>query len=139
MGLAWYGDKWLENFRQEQVKRLNRAAIYLEGKVKEALGVKGAPLSGRDSGGRFVRANCEPSQSGDFPHLQTGNLRRSITHEVDGQKLIARVGTNAIYSKFLELGTSKMQPRPFLQRVLDEHRAELRAILAGKMPPLLGK
>ena len=72
MALEWLGDLFMKNLREEQIKRLNRAAIFLEGKVKEQLGIKSPPVSA----------------SGDYPHLQSGELRRSVTHEVDEQKLI---------------------------------------------------
>ena len=57
------------------------------------------------------------------PHVRTGVLRNSITHEVDeGKSLfgrgfagpVARVGTNTHYAPFVEFGTSKAKEHPFL-------------------------
>lgn len=44
--------------------------------------------------------------------VDTGNLRASITMEVDG--LEATVGTNVEYAPFIEFGTSRQQAQPFM-------------------------
>jgi HK97 gp10 family phage protein len=132
MSLDWFGDKVNAKLREENIKRLARAAIFLENEIKGQLGVKGAAISGRDKSGRFTQAVYEASAAGDFPHLQTGELRRSVTHEVDESKMVARVGTNKLYARFLEMGTGKMEPRPFLERTLEANRPQLREILTGK-------
>lgn len=60
-----------------------------------------------------------PSPSTPFnpPGLDTGTLRDSIkvVHDPDKSRII----TDAYYAPYLEEGTSKMQPRPFLQRSLE--------------------
>jgi HK97 gp10 family phage protein len=52
--------------------------------------------------------------------VDTGRLRSSITHEVggDAEGMVARVGTNVEYAKYLEYGTSRMSARPFLRPAL---------------------
>ena len=54
------------------------------------------------------------SKEGEVPRVQFGRLKGSIDHEVHPLLPIGRVGTNLPYGKFLELGTRKMGPRPFL-------------------------
>lgn len=71
------------------------------------------------------------SLPGEFPRKQTGDLRRRIAYEVDEASLVARVGTNLLYGKFLELGTKKMAPRPFLRRTLAAERDAITRLLAG--------
>src|SRR3972149_4147846 len=46
------------------------------------------------------------------PQVQTGRLRASIIHETDKDSV--SIGTNVVYSKWLEFGTSKMPPYPWL-------------------------
>lgn len=60
------------------------------------------------------------SSPGQPPAVDTGRLRSSITYEIgtQGRVLVARVGTNVEYAKHLELGTSRMRPRPFLRPAL---------------------
>ena len=58
-----------------------------------------------------------PSAPGEPPHVDTGRLRSSITFEFESSRsqFEARVGTNVIYGKFLELGTVHIRPRPWLR------------------------
>lgn len=57
-------------------------------------------------------------------------LRASIDKAVDASKLTARVGTPLQYGLFLELGTSRAAPRPFLRRALRESANLIRKIFA---------
>lgn len=72
---------------------------------------------------------ANPSKPGEPPHVQTGRLRASVAYEVAEQ--VARIGTNVIYGRHLELGTSKMAPRPWLRRMLVEMTPTYRAILTA--------
>lgn len=76
----------------------------------------------------FVR-----SLPGEPPRKQTGELRMSITHEVDADTLTARVGSQLKRAKFLELGTRKMQARPFLRITAFEESAAIAKIMGGEM------
>jgi HK97 gp10 family phage protein len=70
---------------------------------------------GRDLAKRAVRV--ESRAKSDHPwRSRTGRLQSSITWGlfVDGRGLYAAVGTNVFYAAFLELGTSRMPPYPFL-------------------------
>jgi HK97 gp10 family phage protein len=72
-----------------------------------------------------------PSAPGEPPHKQTGRLRSSVTYEVLDGELIARVGTNVKYAKWLELGTKNMAPRPWLRRALNESGDEIDRIMGA--------
>jgi len=52
--------------------------------------------------------------------VDTGQLRRSITTEVEinDKNIVGRVGTNVKYAPYVELGTRKMSPRPYLRPAL---------------------
>lgn len=60
--------------------------------------------------------------------VDTGNLRRNIEHGVDGDDT-AYVGTNVEYGKYVEYGTSKMAPRPFLKRAVENHQEEYKKLM----------
>ena len=63
------------------------------------------------------------------PQVDTGNLRSNIIHEVgDGEVLI---GTNVIYGKYLEYGTSRMPPYPWLYPAIEAKRQEIIETLKG--------
>lgn len=65
------------------------------------------------------------SSSGNPPNTDTGYLASNIYLEVDTDGLGADVESRAEYSEFLEFGTSKMLPRPFLQPALEANRRKI--------------
>lgn len=110
-------------------KQLKSAATYLTGQVKKNLNAQGTPkrVSNGPSGPHYK--NLNPSPPGGYPHKMLGDLQRSITYEMFSPNE-ARVGTNVEYGKFLELGTSKMAPRPFLRSTIDAERTAIETILS---------
>lgn len=61
--------------------------------------------------------------------VDTGNLRASITHEVDAGDNAVYVGTNVEYAPYVELGTSRQKAQPFLRPAASEHGAQYRQVL----------
>ena len=53
--------------------------------------------------------------------VDTGNLRNSITTDTRTGDLRAVVEATASYSAYLEWGTSKMQPQPFMRPAQDRN------------------
>jgi HK97 gp10 family phage protein len=111
----WYGNEAKKLIRGTMVQRLEKAAILVKNATKEEISEPSPPTS-------------EP---GEAPHKHTGRLRASISHQVDKDALKAYVGTNVKYGKWLELGTKKMAPRPFLSATVDKLRAAITSILKG--------
>ena len=75
------------------------------------------------------QAKINVSQITGHPQVQTGRLRSSITHEV-GQGEVA-IGTNVVYGKYLEFGTSRMPPYPFLFPAVELKKPEIIEALKG--------
>ena len=69
------------------------------------------------------------SPPGGYPGMRTGWLRMHVQQETDRVALVARVGTNVPYGRYLEFGTSKMLPRPWLSLGLREFGPQIIAIL----------
>lgn len=56
--------------------------------------------------------------------VDTGRLRSSITRETgrDDRGLVARIGTDVHYGIFVEMGTTRMRPQPYLRPALGAAR-----------------
>ena len=75
-----------------------------------------------------------PSVPGAYPAVDLGMLRMSITHDVykEGGKVVGRVGSTIVdppYGLFLEEGTSRMAPRPWLAPSVLQNEEEIVRLL----------
>lgn len=61
--------------------------------------------------------------------VDTGNLRGSITYEVDTDGNAVYIGTNVEYAPYVELGTSRQKAQPFLRPAASEHGAQYLQVL----------
>ena len=70
----------------------------------------------------------------EHPQVQTGRLRSSIIHQVtsEGNEIVAEIGTNVEYGKYLEFGTSRMPPYPWLFPAVEMKRPEIIEALKGR-------
>ena len=81
---------------------------------------------------RYAKKNMTPngpSAPGEFPAVDTGRLRASITHRFEegtgGEPPAAYVGTSVEYAADLEFGTSRMAARPFMRPSLEANRKNI--------------
>ena len=123
MTLQWYGEEQKRVIDREMDKRLKAAVRVVLNQARNLVSEPGT----MNRKGRAKLYGAVRSLPGEPPRKQTGQLRRSIATEV--LSMVGRVGTNLKYGKHLELGTRKMQPRPWLRRALNESEAAIRAIL----------
>lgn len=61
----------------------------------------------------------------------TGRLKNSITNAIDADANAVYIGTNVEYGPYVELGTSRRHPHPYLKPAAADHADEYRAILKG--------
>jgi|SRR3990167_1728275 len=77
------------------------------------------------------------------PHLRSGDLRRSVRIEnVEPMRVTMAVGgegSMAPYAAWLEFGTSEMEPRPFVQPILERVAPGISNIIAEEIDQELEK
>lgn len=67
----------------------------------------------------------------DLCPVDTGRLQNSISHARDDRA--AYIGTNVEYAPYIELGTSRMKPRPYLRPAATEHSDEYKEIVKAAL------
>jgi HK97 gp10 family phage protein len=121
----------LKNFSYLATREVDYAlrdgAFLVEATVKKK--ISGGSRSG--VGYRVGKKTSVRSAPGQPPKSDTGRLVSSITHEFS--YLNASVGTNVIYAPYLELGTSKMAARPYLQPSLDENKDKISSLIESAL------
>ena len=65
--------------------------------------------------------------------VDTGNLRNSITHEVDDGEPAAYIGTNVEYAPYVCLGTIHMKAQPFLKPAVAANASTYRKIIEDEL------
>lgn len=65
--------------------------------------------------------------------VDTGRLRNSITHTVDGAALEAYIGTNVEYAPHVELGTRHQDAQPFLRPAAQDHGSQYRRVISDAL------
>jgi len=152
MTLFWDGDKVKLKVKKGARRRVRKACLIVEAFCKKSMKKGGRTETGYSemtkymtrtgkmrrrrretgTGKKLAKIGTYRSKEGEVPRVQTGTLRRSITHEMDTILPIGRVGTNLPYSAFLEKGTPKMKPRPFLRPALHKSIAAIMQLFRGK-------
>lgn len=131
--------KFVRNHEVVVVRRLEAVGILLRNHIREMISVPSRTVTiGKTKGGKTKRVlgrrGSNRSVPGEPPHKDYGKLRESIASDVDAAGLTVRVGTPLRYGKFLELGTRKMAPRPYLRRALAELKPRINAVMSqGKL------
>ena len=65
--------------------------------------------------------------------VDTGRLRNSITHTVDGAALEVYIGTNVEYAPHVELGTRHQDAQPFLRPAAQDHGSQYRRVISDAL------
>lgn len=131
----WNGAQFLKLLHAELRRRLSACAIATANHAKKLISIDGTgrrTIRKRNKQGKLVKSKklvygANPSKPGEPPHKQTGRLLGSVAWEIVG--LVARVGTNVKYGRWLELATARMAARPWLRRALKEMSGFIRAVM----------
>ena len=109
-----------ENFRIGLMQASHMAGQVLVRTAQQ--GILTGPKTGRMYGSH------QASAPGEYAANRTGNLLGSVDYEVSGANFL-RFGVGAAYGVFLELGTSRMAPRPNLGNAVRDAGAEVENLL----------
>lgn len=115
--------------RREVLRELKRGGLRIENTAAESIIEQtpgGRPYPSRGKKGAVHYA----SPPGSPPNADTGELHTGITTvTVANTPSLIRVqtGTNSPYAEPLEFGTSKMEPRPFMEPAFNQHVHEIEA------------
>lgn len=67
----------------------------------------------------------------DVVPVRTGNLKSSIAYDADDRQVI--IGSDVHYASYVEEGTTRMRPRPYLRPAIVGHLDEYREIIRRAM------
>ncbi|HDY88890.1 MAG TPA: HK97 gp10 family phage protein [bacterium] len=152
----WFTNKVMKNIRTKEMNRLQKASLYLVGKIKnefQVINIANAIETG-DMIGRSIKRvrkgkgtiGSKPAQfhaasrPGEPPAVDTGRLKRSINHRIGikASGIFARVGTNVKYARRLEFGFTGIdskgrkydqKPRPFMHVTYRRELPKIKSIL----------
>ena len=117
--VKWYDREVLKLSREAVAAGLTRGAIVLQGAMIRNLGSQG-----------------NPSAPGEYPGIDTGHMRRSISHEAATPKrLVSAAGTPLGFDNYplwLEFGTSRMAPRPWGMRSYRSAEVQIKAEIRAR-------
>ncbi len=93
----------------------------------------------RKSGRLYVRRGVKhrASAAGQAPASDTGRLVGSIKTKYQPRELAGTVTASAKYAPFLEYGTRKMQPRPFMRPALANKSKQVTAVIQREIAKVL--
>ena len=122
--------------------RLDLAGDYLHEAVKKKTGYTDHPqwelnMLGNPYSTRYETDYSIPHGDDSITHIQSGILHRNIEKVTDFGSLKSSVAVgvdiNKVgdYIKEVIEGTTKVRPRPFLQRAFSESKDKIKAILEG--------
>ncbi len=72
-----------------------------------------------------TKVRHRPSLPYNPPAIDTGELARSIMYDTEYMQVEIGTYGGAPYGKYLETGTKRMKPRPWLQPAVEEHQDDI--------------
>lgn len=108
--LEWYGDRVKKSFHAAALNSAQKLLLIAEGEAKK---------------------KCP---------IDTGRLRASITHAVTDVKedvIVGQIGTNVDYAAFVEFGTSKTRPHPYIRPGIDKAKSKMDEVFQSEFKKVI--
>lgn len=97
-----------------------------ETRTEAVQGIQSGPASGRVYEKYAPRRTHQASAPGQYPMSDTGRLANSVAiNPATPSNLSGQVGTNLVYGRYLEFGTSRMAARPWLTPSFEQARVKV--------------
>jgi HK97 gp10 family phage protein len=100
--------------------------------------LKGAEAASRVMIRRAIQKTCADTKADaqSLAPVDTGALKSSITYETRAQRnsIVGEVGPTVDYGMFVEAGTSRMGPQPYMRPAFDRRAPILEQILEQLKP-----
>jgi HK97 gp10 family phage protein len=116
--------KYINTLKTDSLKEIRLAVVKSTLDIhRESIKI----ISKNEGGTQAVRRGKNVTVSDPFepPHTDTGKLRQSIKFDMATNGESGRVGSNLKYAAWLEFGTEKMAPRPWLSVAVDNLKDEI--------------
>ena len=112
-----------------------KGAAGLQGHLQQKLNVSARVALAGGRGRKRRRFRYVGSAPGESPRKRTGTLQKSVAFEVRRTlaAITVRIGSSVPYARFLERGTRKMRPRPWLRPGLVEYLQRFQRIVLGEL------
>lgn len=106
---------------------LRKSGIFIRRELVKAL------TTGKRTGRiyRINGRNHQASAPGEIPAKLSGRLAKSVGYTVATKRLT--IGEGMFYAKFLEYGTSRMQPRPHLAVTVERLQEQVSVIIGDEI------
>lgn len=136
--LDWSGQQAQDALSLVLLTGLERATVFLHTQVVQALnvpntGVRKKSKRRKTKSGRAASYTMypHPSRPGEPPRKRTGWGQRHVLYSIDRKEGTARIGlaTNARYMAWLEVGTARVQARPWLVATVQKHADAAAALM----------
>ena len=135
----FYNLKYIDTSTKKAIKNsLNRIGDNLVSKSKEFILDKNKTGLIYRKRLRGVMIYHQASAAGESPANFSGDLKNSIGYEnKSGNKII--FGAGMPYSKYLELGTKRISPRPYLIKSINENKDKISEVIEYNIRAELNK
>ena len=128
----WHPMAVIQMAKRASRRNLEKASQMLIDKIRESMRESKSGRTYYVWGGKHTA-----SAPGESPAVMSQDLYDALEYKIieTGSEIISRIGVDVDnpnaegYASWLELGTSTMQPRPYLRSTLFQNEAEIRRIL----------
>ena len=126
--------KLLESLPQEKEQILRVAGAFLEGRIKEK-------ITEGDPDWPPLRPETIKRKGSSKPLIDTGKLRASITHKVEGDAALVGIFAEdvCVYAAVHEFGSPKknIPQRSYLRKTFDEQKEEIERLIDAEIEKVL--